>query len=688
MSNDQVQFIKNNLSVRGKNESKDILVYQNHQYWFKEANDKTNTTRYVCCQKTKNKCFATITIRNNDKSIKRYNDNHTCNAMLSEAKVAANIAKQELKMNVHGNKSKSLRECYNEAQRNLMTQNIPERAIAAHFPAFSKISSTLTKIRSSNKPPIPEDFSRLQITGDYTKTTANNEFLRYDNQSKTNRLMIFVDDESLKLLSEATDWFMDGTFKCSPKQFMQMYTIHAYLANTTFASVYIFAQKKEEKTYREAIGALKDLATSKNITLNPFLIMADFERASTNAVMHHFPNAVIKGCWFHFRQAIFKRVVKIGLKQFYAKTEYNEFINMFGALALVPIDRIQEGLDIIKQVKPNDAKCDQLLSYFENQWLKNIQPKIWNHFDSVVRTNNRDQQTSTYIDYLRTKQGTLSKEQSKNDSEKDLIYSLFKVEFSSTNDFKEYFHGISYHIRYPYAKILDVDSQDDFIQVQNQPQNQAEEQPQINNISEYYDLPDLDLNISTGQIINVEQAIFSNREEIQQSESANLTTLNDVIGEANDILYSHVDNFIEDSYVLPVVLESNKDQSDQDQSIRINRLIPLHERLALIDDDSESDEEFNYMDGIRDKRVLDTMYREKQDEREALEANIQRRADALSSQDIVNEVHNYWKSSNLKRKNVTADDLKYATNRLKKRFRAEETATMHLDFRERYKHLL
>ena len=50
MSDDKIVFIKNNLSIRGINDSHDILVYQNRHYWFKESNPKSNTTRYVCIE--------------------------------------------------------------------------------------------------------------------------------------------------------------------------------------------------------------------------------------------------------------------------------------------------------------------------------------------------------------------------------------------------------------------------------------------------------------------------------------------------------------------------------------------------------------------------------------------------------------------------------------------------------------
>ena len=98
--------------------------------------------------------------------------------------------------------------------------------------------------------------------------------------------------------------------------------------------------------------------------------LGDFEKASTNALKFHFPDVEIKGCWFHFRKAIFKRVVKLGLQQNYRQTEYFDFINRFGALAFIPEDRLDEAIKIIERLKPNDPKCDQLLKYFKSTWLK------------------------------------------------------------------------------------------------------------------------------------------------------------------------------------------------------------------------------------------------------------------------------------------------------------------------------
>ena len=98
--------------------------------------------------------------------------------------------------------------------------------------------------------------------------------------------------------------------------------------------------------------------------------MADFEKASTNALKYHFPNIEVKGCWFHFRQAIHRRAVKIGLKKDMEKDEYTKFMNSLGAMALIPIEQINEAFEFITSFMPNDPKCTELYEYFRDQWMK------------------------------------------------------------------------------------------------------------------------------------------------------------------------------------------------------------------------------------------------------------------------------------------------------------------------------
>ena len=79
-----------------------------------------------------------------------------------------------------------------------------------------------------------------------------------------------------------------------------------------------------------------------NIHLNPRVIMVDFEKAAINAFRIHFPNAEIKGCWFHFTQAIHRKSKQIiGNKSSYI---HKEWLAKFYALALTPITHLREAL--------------------------------------------------------------------------------------------------------------------------------------------------------------------------------------------------------------------------------------------------------------------------------------------------------------------------------------------------------
>jgi hypothetical protein len=59
------------------------------------------------------------------------------------------------------------------------------------------------------------------------------------------------------------------------------------------------------------------------------VIQIDFEAAAFNAVRNCFPNAQVKGCFFHFGQAIWRRVQRLGLVSLYNEAgHFADLINM------------------------------------------------------------------------------------------------------------------------------------------------------------------------------------------------------------------------------------------------------------------------------------------------------------------------------------------------------------------------
>ena len=80
---------------------------------------------------------------------------------------------------------------------------------------------------------------------------------------------------------------MDGTFKAVPKDYEQIYSIHAVLFSgdhrMTFPCVYIFMTSRSEDSYTRVFSEIFDIAEENGFRLEPSCIMTDFEKAAINA---------------------------------------------------------------------------------------------------------------------------------------------------------------------------------------------------------------------------------------------------------------------------------------------------------------------------------------------------------------------------------------------------------------------
>ena len=70
---------------------------------------------------------------------------------------------------------------------------------------------------------------------------------------------------------------------------------------------------------------------------------------------------------------------------------------MFGALAVVPLTKIDECLSIIKErsfkFSMLEKNVNDFVTYFERTWINGVQwmkPVVWNYFDYIGRRINND----------------------------------------------------------------------------------------------------------------------------------------------------------------------------------------------------------------------------------------------------------------------------------------------------------
>ncbi len=118
-----------------------------------------------------------------------------------------------------------------------------------------------------------------------------------------------------------------------------------------------------------------------------------------------FPEATVKGCLFHFSQAVQRNVAQNGLEKVYRQTPpfdgpqfvpVHRWVRWLIALSLSPVrfHRVVWNDCLTNPPLTGDALVDGNLrafrDYFRNQWLTNREKaRLWNHFDRTgPRTTN------------------------------------------------------------------------------------------------------------------------------------------------------------------------------------------------------------------------------------------------------------------------------------------------------------
>ena len=105
------------------------------------------------------------------------------------------------------------------------------------------------------------------------------QFLVYDN-GRPDRILLFGRDEDFRFLSNSQDWFLDGTFKSRPVQFMQLYTVHRLTNHRNIVGVYALFPNKRRDTYVEMLIEVQRLTHNAM----PHSLMTDFESSMLSAL--------------------------------------------------------------------------------------------------------------------------------------------------------------------------------------------------------------------------------------------------------------------------------------------------------------------------------------------------------------------------------------------------------------------
>ncbi|XP_067024035.1 uncharacterized protein [Acropora muricata] len=256
-------------------------------------------------------------------------------------------------------------------------------------PALPKphhLARAANRIRQSTRPKDPID-----LDFDLQQDQIPNGFLKADIKKHGNRHIILGTDQQLEHLSKAKSWYIDGTFKLVKRPFQQLFTINAFVRTDDHAKqvplVFVLMSGRKKKDYRKVLKSILELLPVAHEVRQ---ITIDFERAMWSVLRQLFPDVRIKGCVFHWTQALWRKIQELGLQY-----QYNHdrgtylYLRKFMALPFLPEDNIQP---MFEQLRP-EATTDplkQFVNYVSETWISSNTwpPSSWSVYMMAIRSNN------------------------------------------------------------------------------------------------------------------------------------------------------------------------------------------------------------------------------------------------------------------------------------------------------------
>ena len=260
----------------------------------------------------------------------------------------------------------------------------------------SSLSATLYRARRSRYPRLPDNLQDLQnIPELFSHVGADHgeRFLLANTISEANRSIVFASHSGLGWLADYDDWHLDGTFKAAPRLFTQLFTLHVIRDRKAIPCLYCLLPSKTKLCYRGVFRALKDFCEEVHILLEPNVITVDFEVALMSALSTEFAAASLHGCFFHFIQAVWRKIQFLGLSVPYQENAFTKTTcRQLMALPFLPEAELVNAFNFLEQVAEDNVGDDlrDLFTYYRQQWLENpaIPLAVWNCNGKDLRTNN------------------------------------------------------------------------------------------------------------------------------------------------------------------------------------------------------------------------------------------------------------------------------------------------------------
>lgn len=359
----------------------DLLVETGYTYQRDGKINKKGQQRWRCTVRNSNvMCLASVMQCEN--SFTRGAQPHKC--MTSDCALPAAQIKSYLRIEGKSRPFVSGSTIVKEA----MNKYLPTDAPCTSLPSVSAMIRSTNLCRQKKRPKHPKN-----LEFEWVEEAIPPDFLQKDIRVGSARHIIFYTSLMLDLLSAVKTWYVDGTFKSVQKPFYQLWSIHGYIKQNEHIKqvplMMVLMSRRSKADYRAVLQYVKSTLSTTAVRA----VVSDFEMAVWSAFREIFSNVAIRGCNFHWCQAIWKKIKECGLSNlYYRKSKSRKFLGELMSLPFLPPEQIpitfQDFQDVIRP--SHHQGFHQLLEYMESTWISSciFPPSSWSIFGLVIRTNN------------------------------------------------------------------------------------------------------------------------------------------------------------------------------------------------------------------------------------------------------------------------------------------------------------
>ncbi|XP_013400858.1 uncharacterized protein LOC106166753 [Lingula anatina] len=159
------------------------------------------------------------------------------------------------------------------------------------------------------------------------------------------------DGRNLNILRHCQTVYIDGTFRVCPRPYTQLLVIVGNFHGYGLPLVHALIGQRTVGHYRQVLQAV--CRRTRELTHHrwrPTLVVTDFEIGLQNAVQTEIPTADVRGCYFHFSQALWRKIQEIGLSNAYINNDrVKALVRKVMALGYLPLPLVRLNYNLLLQ---------------------------------------------------------------------------------------------------------------------------------------------------------------------------------------------------------------------------------------------------------------------------------------------------------------------------------------------------